>query len=77
MGAFPDTSVCETHKLTDIEGNNYAFLSDKDGYYLYQHDRQADGSASANLTNYVATQTTAYWYTADAQGTVTQHDTSP
>ncbi|MFC2011353.1 type II secretion system protein [Chloroflexota bacterium] len=76
MGAFPDTSVCGNDKLTDIEGNNYAFFFDKDGYFLYQHDRIADGTTN-NLTNYVSTENTTYWYTVDSQGTVTQYDTAP
>ncbi|MBI4181047.1 MAG: hypothetical protein HY528_03875, partial [Chloroflexi bacterium] len=53
-------------------GNTYA-AGDGAGFVLYQHDRIADG-ASGNLTNYTATQTTSYWYTVDAQGTVTQYD---
>ena len=76
MGAFPDTSACETGKLLDVEGASYTLGSDQNGYYLYQHDRIAEGG-TGNLSNYVATQTTAYWYTADAQGTVTQFDTTP
>jgi len=79
MGAFPDTSATADagagDKSQDILGVNYV-AADQDGYYLYQHDRQADGSATANLTNYVATATTAYYYDVDAQGTVTQYDTS-
>lgn len=76
MGAFVDTSLCGTDKLKDVEGNDYALFFDKDGYILYGHDRIAD-SSSANLTNYVATQTTSYWYTVNEQGTVTQYDTAP
>ena len=53
---------------------NYT-ASDKNGYLLYQHDLYADGSNTADLVNYVATQITAYWYTVDALGTVTQYDT--
>ncbi|MDP2730870.1 MAG: hypothetical protein Q8O55_10370, partial [Dehalococcoidales bacterium] len=47
--------------------------TDKAGFILYQHDRVADDSATGNLSNYVATQTTSYWYTVDAQGTIIQH----
>ena len=76
MGAFPDTTAAAS-KGTDIEGNTYDG-SDKAGFLLYQHDRQAgDSSATANLSNYVATQYTAYWYIVDDQGTVTQYDTAP
>ncbi len=78
MGAFPDTSVTAAAgagaKDYDVNGDPYV-LADKDGYYLYAHDRIAEGSATANLTNYTATATTAYWYIVDAQGTVTQSET--
>ena len=74
MGAFPDTTA-NTAKGTDVLGNTYD-TNDKAGFILYQHDRIAD-SASGNLSNYVATATTAYWYYVDAQGTVTQSDTAP
>ena len=77
MGNFPDTSTCGDDKLKDAEGNDFSAFLDKDGYILYQHDRQGDGSTTANLTNYVATQYTSYWYTVDEDGTVTQHDTAP
>jgi prepilin-type N-terminal cleavage/methylation domain-containing protein len=77
MANFPDTSFCGTDKVQDVYGNNFTAFSDKSGYLLYRHDRLGDGSNSANLTNYVAKQTTSYWYTADSQGTITQYDTSP
>ncbi len=73
MGAFPDTTT-NTNKGNDVLGTAYDG-TDKDGFYLFQHDRiAADGTG--NLTNYVATNTTAYYYDVDLQGTVTQHDTS-
>ncbi len=79
MGAFPDTSTTAAagagDKDFDVNGDAYV-VADQDGYYLYQHDRIAEGG-TGNLSNYVATQTTAYWYTADTQGTVTQFDTAP
>jgi prepilin-type N-terminal cleavage/methylation domain-containing protein len=76
MSQFPDTSLCEDEKLRDIYGDAFTFLGDKDGYILYGHDRIADGD-TVNLTNYVATRTTAYWYTVTADGTITQHDSAP
>jgi len=76
MSAFPDTSVCGIDKLKDIEGNNFSSFGDKGGYVLYGHDRIGDNSQD-DLVNYVVTQTTAYWYTVDVQGTVTQYDTAP
>jgi type IV pilus assembly protein PilA len=79
MGAFPDTSATADagagDKSQDVDGNNFV-AADKNGYILYQHDRQGDGSATANLTNYVATQTTAYYYDVDEFGTVTQYTQS-
>ncbi|MFC1941096.1 type II secretion system protein [Chloroflexota bacterium] len=77
MANFPDTSICGTDKVQDVYGDNFNAFSDKDGYILFRHDRLGDGSNSANLTNYVATQTTSYWYTVDSQGTIAQYDTPP
>jgi len=74
MSAFPDLSVCATDKLLDPDGDAYTVTTDKNGYLLYQHDIIADG-AQTGLVNYVATQTTAYYYSVDASGTVTQYDT--
>ena len=78
MGAFPDGSATAAAgagaKDKDVSGNNYE-AADKDGYILFQHDRQGDSSATGNLSNYVAQATTAYWYVVDAQGTVTQSET--
>ena len=72
----PDAGVVGD-KLTDPEGYAYADLTDKAGYVLYNHDITGSGAPAnpetANV-NYAATQTTAYWYTVDAAGTVTQHD---
>ncbi len=80
MGAFPDTSATAAagagDKDKDVLGNDYV-VGDKDGYILYQHDRIADGVSTIGLVNYVATQTTTYWYSVDATGTVTQSDTAP
>jgi len=73
MALFPDTTAAAS-KGTDILGETY-LGTDKAGFILYQHDRVAgDGSASANLSNYVATQLTSQWYTVDSAGTVTQYD---
>jgi len=78
MGAFPDTSATADGGLgakdKDVLGTDYVLL-DKDGYLLYQHDRIADADPAVGLTNYTATATTAYWYTVDAAGTITQYDT--
>ncbi len=77
MGAFPSDAECATanEKVYDILGELYVVNQDKDGYVLYQHDRIAN-SENITLSNYVATQTTAYWYFVDAQGTVFQRDTA-
>ena len=71
MGAFPSNAVCATDKLTDPDGGLYTVLTDKDGYILYGHDIEADG-AQTGLVNYVASDTTAYWYYVDASGNVSQ-----
>ena len=73
MGVFPDTSVVVTFKISDPGGTLYA-AGDKDGYLLYQHDIIGDTDATIGLVNYATTQTTAYWYTVDASGTITQWD---
>ena len=76
MTNFPDTSATAAAgagaKSKDVDGNDYE-AADKDGYILFQHDRQGDG-ATGNLTNYVATNTTAYYYDIDPLGTVEQYD---
>ncbi len=78
MGAFPDTSATAAGgtgaKDVDPDGADYELL-DQDGYYLYQHDITGDG-LTTGLVNYVATDTTAYYYDVDASGTVTQYDTA-
>jgi len=76
MGAFPDstTAAGSANKTRDREGFLYG-ANDKDGYLLYTHDVYA--SNSVNITvNYVAANTTSYYYTVDAYGTVEQHLTS-
>ena len=74
MGAFPDSSVCGTDKLTDPNGNIYVITLDKNGYILYQHDIIGDWTQN-NLVNYVATQNATGTYTVDGHGTVTQEST--
>ena len=73
MSQFPDTSVCGVDKLRDPLGASYQLLFDKDGFILFGHDIDADGTAN-NLVNYVNTQNTTYYYAVDASGTVTQSD---
>ncbi len=84
MSAFPSSAVCAAvgGKLLDPDGVAYVDLvdplGDKDGYILYQHDISAgDAQVAADLVNYVASATTAYWYWADVQGTVYQLTTAP
>ncbi len=74
MTAFPDTSVCGTHKLKDPDGGTYIVTLDKDGYILYQHDIIAD-MAQTDLVNYVETGNTTGTYYVDANGTVYQKTT--
>ncbi len=76
MTAFPDTTAAAS-KGTDPNGNTYDG-SDKLGFILYQHDIiGGDGNNDVGLVNYTAANTTAYWYTVDASGTVAQYDTAP
>jgi len=68
-------------KKTDPDGVDYA-AGDKAGYILYGHDiHGGDGvppvGGAAPLVSYVAAETTAYWYTVDESGTVTQYPTAP
>jgi type IV pilus assembly protein PilA len=75
MQAFPDTTAAAS-KGTDPDGNAYD-ANDKAGFILYQHDIiGGDSSATTDLVNYVATNSTSLFYTVDAMGTVTQHTTS-
>ncbi len=76
MTAFPDNTAAAS-KGTDPDGNAY-LATDKAGFILYKHDIiGGDGSSTTGVVNYVAANTTAYWYTVDASGTVTQYDTAP
>ena len=80
MTLFPDSTTAAggADKLTDPEGYAYEVTTDKNGYILFGHDITG-GAAPANPSqvdiNYAATQTTAYWYTVDAAGTVEQFET--
>jgi len=74
MTQFPDTSVCETDKLLDVYGTAFTLASDGDYWVLYGCDRIANaGDLPADRVNYVSMATTAYWYTVDMQGNVTQY----
>ena len=83
MAAFPDntSNVAGGDKVTDPEAYDYADLTDTAGYILYQHDITGSDVGGPNPdqtdVNYVATQTTSFWYTVDAAGTVTQYLTAP
>jgi len=75
MAAFPDaTSVCgSVDKPVDPDGNDYT-VDDKDGYLLYGHD--ITGGTAGDDVNYLPAETTQYYYTVAADGTVTQHDSA-
>ena len=83
MSAFPDatSNVAGADKVTDTEGYDFADATDSAGFVLYQHDRTGSAVADPNPdqtdVNYVATETTTYWYSVDAAGTVVQSDTAP
>ncbi len=69
MSIFPDTSACGAGKLTDPDGYPYITAFDKDGYILFGHDIQGDGTQD-DLVNYVATEQTKGTYYVDETGTV-------
>ena len=71
----PDGDTVLDDKVTDPYGDTYNFTIDTKGYLLYGHDIHG-GATAGNLVNYVAQETTAYWYSVDANGTVTQYDTA-
>ena len=76
MTAFPDTTAAAS-KGTDPNGNTYDG-NDKNGFILFEHDIiGGDSSTTLGNVNYVASNTTAYWYTVNSQGTVTQDLTAP
>jgi len=77
MAAFPDaTSACGSDaKLVDPDGVPYTTGTDKDGYLLYGHDIKAGGTVGDDV-NYLPADTTQYFYTVAADGTVTQHDSA-
>ena len=81
MSVFPhETAVVVTVKIYDPDGVAYIEgvdpLGDKAGYILWGHDQTADDDQD-DLENYVVTGTTAYWYSVDANGTVSQELTAP
>jgi len=72
MEIFPDFTPAASKGL-DAEGNAFS-VGDKDGFILYKHDFIADGNDSIQLVNYTATPRSAFYYTADSDGRVIQHD---
>jgi len=76
MSIFPSDAECATvgEKINDPDGDAYTSGTDKDGYILYQHDIDADGTTNT-LVNYVATEITKGTYYVDAYGTVEQDTT--
>ncbi len=80
MTVFPDkdSATGTSKKQTDPDGHAYGTgTADKDGYILFGHDISGNGTAPKNDSqtnvNYVATNQTAYWYSVDDMGSVTQH----
>ena len=76
MTAFPDTTSEWTGtpggKKYDPTGTAYA-AGDKAGYLLRAHDKTADAGVGT-LVNYMGQNTTKYWYSCTADGTVQQYD---
>ena len=84
MALFPDATSSTTvpataGKVTDPEGYAYA-ATDGAGYILYGHDITGNDAVTPNPdqvdVNYATTQTTAYYYTVDAAGTVSQWESA-
>ena len=79
MGAFPDAASVagSADKLNDPEAYAYA-ATDTNGYILYGHDITGSAVADPNPSqvdvNYSTTQYTAYYYTVDDSGTISQYD---
>ncbi|MBA7570987.1 hypothetical protein ES708_12743 [subsurface metagenome] len=73
------TCAAADEKVYDPDGVAYTTTdpADKDGYILYQHDINANDDQLKSLVNYVAQETTAYWYWVEASGTVHQVLTAP
>jgi type IV pilus assembly protein PilA len=75
MTTWPDnTSVCgSADKLKDADGDSFTVITDKDGWLLYGHDKDGDGTQTG-LVNYVNLTETTYYYTCESNGTVRQFD---
>ncbi len=75
MTGFPDTVVIGT-KTGMMAPNGIAYdASDKAGFILFGHDViGGDTSSTTGNVNYVATNSTAYYYDVDSLGTVVQYD---
>jgi len=73
MSAFPSNAVCAVDKILDPNGGTYG-AGDKDGYILFGHDIDADGTQN-NLVRYLANELTKGTYYVDADGTVYQATT--
>jgi len=74
MSAFPSDAVCGTDKILDPNGDSYQAGLDKDGYVLFDHDIDADGTQNT-LVRYLANEMTKGTYYVDATGTVYQATT--
>ena len=80
MSAFPDTTLVQ-NKLgyTGVLSSVAFDDNDEDGYRLYEHYlvNPDDTTTFIGPSNYVATDTTTYWYWVDAAGTVHQEPDAP
>jgi hypothetical protein len=78
MTAFPDSTsaAASADKQADPQGYKYEATTDKDGYILYGHDITGGAAADPNPNqedlNYIPQDTTKYYYTCEADGTVRQ-----
>ena len=66
---FPDITT------TAAEKGYTGYISPRDGYVLYEHDRiSADDTTSFDTVSYTSVPTTKYYYTCETDGTVRQFD---
>ena len=77
MATWPDSISDESggvngDKAADPDGAAYA-TNDKAGYILYTHDITGNDSATGTV-NYMTVTTSAFCYTATADGTLTQYE---
>ena len=70
MYLFPDNSAIGIDKVTDPDGNVFSPFA-RPGYVLFAHAKT--GGVSGEVVNYVALETTMFFYVSSGDGTITQY----